>query len=408
LGDDVPRSFVRSPLPREYWVLWTGTLVNRAGTFIEPFAVLYLTSQRGFTPSQVGIALVAFGAGAVLSQLVGGWTADHIGRRATLVWGMVACAVCITLLAVARGLGPICSAAFLFGLASDLYRPASNAIVTDLVEPPQRPRAFALLFWAVNLGFSIASVAAGFLAGVSYTLLFVVDAATCLVFALVILLGIRVDPPRPASLDLENPAGFRTALRDPVMIALVTLTVLSTTVYFQNTVTLPLAMLDHGLQPRDYGLVIALNGILIVALQPFSIRLLAGFARLRVLAVSYVLIGVGFWLTGFASSSWGYAGTVLVWTLGEIGTAGLLGSLVSDLAPPEARGRYAAVWGTSFGIATLIAPLVGTRLYQYVGPSALWTACLAGGVVAALGCLVLEPTVQRRLETVTGPLPSPA
>ena len=404
----MPRSLARPALPREYWVLWAGTLVNRAGTFIEPFAVLYLTSQRGFTPAQVGIALVAFGLGAVLSQLVGGWTADRIGRRATLVWGMVACAVCIALLAVARGLGPICSAAFLFGLASDLYRPASSALVTDLVEPAQRPRAFALLFWAVNLGFSVASVAAGFVAGVSYTLLFVVDAATCLAFALVILLGIRSDPPRPPAVDLEKPAGFRTALRDPVMLALVGLTILSATVYFQNTVTLPLAMLADGLQPRDYGLVISINGILIVALQPFSIRLLAGFDRLRVLAVSNILLGAGFWLTGFASSAWGYAGTVVVWTLGEIGTAGLALSLVGDLAPPEARGRYAAVWGTSFGVATLTAPLLGTRLYQFVSPSALWTACLLGGLAAAVGFVALRPSVQRRLRTATRPLPSPA
>jgi MFS family permease len=316
--------------------------------------------------------------------------------------------VCIALLAVARGLGPICSAAFLFGLATDLYRPASNALVTDLVEPPQRPRAFALLFWAVNLGFSVASVAAGFVAGVSYSLLFVIDAVTCLAFSVVILVGIRADPPRPPALDAENPAGFRTALRDPLMLALVGLTVLGSTVYSQNTVTLPLSMLADGLHPRDYGIVIALNGILIVAIQPFSIRLLGRYDRLRVLAVSNALIGLGFWLTDFASSSWGYAGTVVVWTLGEIGTAGLLGSLVGDLAPPEARGRYAAVWGTSFGIATVTAPLIGTRLYQYVGPSALWAACLLGGLVTAAGFVAMQPSVHRRLGTATRPLPSPA
>ena len=399
----------RPPLPREYWVLWTGTLVNRAGTFIEPFAVLYLTSQRGFSPSQVGVALVAFGVGAVLSQLVGGWTADHIGRRATLVWGMVACAVCIGLLGVARGLGPISSAAFLFGLASDLYRPASNALVTDLVDPPQRPRAFALLFWAVNLGFSVASVAAGFIAGVSYTLLFVVDATTCLAFSVVILFGIRTDPPRPPAADLDNPAGYGTALRDPVMLAVVALTTLGAAVYFQNSVTLPLAMLDDHLTPRDYGLVMSINGILIVAIQPFSIRWLGRFRRLRVLAFANVLLGIGFWLTRFAHAPLSYGATVIVWTLGEIATAGLLGSLIADLAPPEARGRYAAVWGSSFGLATMLAPLVGTRVYQYVGPAALWNGCLAVGLLTGLGFLVLQPTVRRRLgATGIAPLPSPA
>src|SRR5262249_10505122 len=172
LAGSVPSSGAsRAALPREYWVLWTGTLVNRAGTFIEPFAVLYLTAQRGFSPSQVGVVLVAFGIGAALSQIVGGWTADHLGRRFTLAWGMVAAATCITLLGLARGLGPISFAAFLFGLASDLYRPATNALVTDLVGPADRRRAFALLFWAVNLGFAVASAAAGFVAAVSSTLL---------------------------------------------------------------------------------------------------------------------------------------------------------------------------------------------------------------------------------------------
>jgi MFS family permease len=388
-------------LPREYWVLWTGTLVNRAGTFIEPFAVLYLTTQRGFSPSQVGVVLVAFGIGAALSQIVGGWTADHLGRRFTLVWGMAAAATCITLLGLARGLGPISFAGFLFGLASDLYRPATNALVTDLVAPADRHRAFALLFWAVNLGFALASAAAGFVAAVSYTLLFVVDAATCLAFCLVILVGIRRDPPRP------DPAGFGTALRDPIMLALVALTVASAAVYFQNGVTLPLAFLHDGLSPRAFGLVMSLNGVLIVALQPFAIRWLGRFGRLSVLAAGFALIGVGFGLTGFAHSAWGYAVTVVVWTLGEIATAGVAGSLVADLAPPEARGRYAAVWGSSFGVATLIAPLLGSWTYQFVSPAAVWTGCLVGGLVSAAGALALRPAVRRRLGPLV-PQASPA
>ncbi len=386
----------RPPLPRAFWVLWTGTLVNRAGTFIEPFAVLYLTTQRGFSPSQVGVVLVAFGIGAALSQLVGGWTTDHLGRRTTLVWGMVAAATCITLLGLARGLGPISFAAFLFGLASDLYRPATNAFITDVVDPPQRRRAFALVFWAVNLGFAVASAAAGFVAAVSYNLLFVVDAVTCLAFAGVILVGIRSDPPRPDAADVENPAGYRTALRDPIMLALVGLTVASAAVYFQNGVTLPLAFLHDGLSPRAFGLVMSINGLLIVALQPFAIRWLARFGRLEVLATGYVLIGLGFWLTGFAHAAWAYAVTVVVWTLGEIATAGLAGSLVADLAPPEARGRYAAVWGSSFGVATLLAPLVGSWTYQYVSPRAVWLGCLVVGAASAAGAMALRPAVRRR------------
>ncbi len=395
------------PLPRAYWVLWTGTLVNRAGTFVEPFAVLYLTSQRGFSPSQVGLALVAYGLGAALSQIVGGWAADHAGRRATLVWGMAMAGLSLALLGAARGLGPICAAAFLVGLASDVYRPASNALVTDLVGPQERRRAFALLFWAVNLGFSLAAVTAGYVAGISYTLLFAIDALTCLAFAAVVAVGIRHDPPRPPAADADNPAGYRTALRDPVMLALVALTVLSATVYFQNSITLPLAVTHDGFPPRDYGLVLAVNGVLIVALQPLAVRVLRRFNRIRVLAVGSAMIGIGFWLTMFADSVAAYMATVVVWTLGEIATAGLAGSLVADLAPPEARGRYAAVWGSSFGVATLLAPLFGTWTYQYLGATAVWVGCLIAGLVVAAGFLAMQPAVQRRLSAPVT-LPSPA
>jgi MFS family permease len=383
-------------LPRAYWVLWTGTLVNRAGTFVEPFAVLYLTTQRGFSPTQAGIALVFYGLGAAGSQLLGGWAADRIGRRTTLVAGLVAAAAALLLLGAARSLSTVCVAALLVGVSGDLYRPASAALVADLVSPIDRPRAYALLFWAVNLGFSVAAVTAGLLAEVSYTLLFVGDALTCLAFAAVVALGIRHDPPRPPPADPGSPGGFGTALRDPLVLGLVALTLLSACVYFQNAVTLPLAVTADGLSPAVYGAIMAVNGVLIVLLQPVAIRLLRGYDRARLLGIGSGLIGLGFFLTTYARTPLAYGATVVVWTIGEIVTAGLAASLVADLAPPEARGRYQAVWGTSFGVAALIAPAAGTWTYQYLGPTVLWVGCLVAGLVGAAGFSWLSPRFRAR------------
>jgi MFS family permease len=383
-------------LPRAYWVLWTGTLVNRAGTFVVPFAVLYLTSARGYSAVQAGLVITVYGLGAAFSQLIGGWAADRIGRRATLAWGLAISALSLALMGAARGLPEICAAALLVGLAGDTYRPASSALVADLVPPDRRPRAYALIFWAVNLGFTVASVTAGFLAERSYTLLFVLDAATCLAYAGIVLVGIRHDPPRPPVPEGDAPGSFTTALRDPLMLALVGLTVATAVVYHQNAITLPLAITDDGLSPAVYGTVSAVNGLLIVLLQPWTIRWTLRFDRMRVLAAATALIGLGFGLTAFASTPLEYAGTVVVWTLGEIATAGLAVSLVADLAPVDARGRYQAVWGTSFGIAALLAPPLGTFTYQVVGPTALWAGCVVVGVLAALGYLALSPAAARR------------
>ena len=180
------------------------------------------------------------------------------------------------------------------------------------------------------------------------------------------------------------------------MLALVGLTVLGATVYMQVVNTLPLAIVGHGLSTSTYGLVAGLNGLLIVVLQPFALRAISRFDPFRVLAVSQVLIGLGFGLTAFATSLLQFAGTVAVWTLGEIAGAGLIAALVADLAPPEARGRYSAVWGTSFGISSLLAPAVGTTTYQFLGPDVLWAGCFIAGLVAAAGFLALAPAVRRR------------
>lgn len=393
----------RSPLPRTFWVLWVGILVNRAGTFVEPFLIIYLTTQRGLSAASAGTVLVAFGAGAFASQLLGGGLADHLGRRVTVVGGMAVSFVALLSLGAARTMPELLVAAFLVGVVGDIHRPAVSALVADLVEPAERPRAYGLNFWAVNLGFTIAAVAAGYLAEVSFTLIFAIDAVTCLAFAGVVLLGIRHDPPRHAFGDAPEPAaeavrppGYGTALRDLVLMSLCGLVLLHGIVYMQVWIALPLSVVDSGLSLHDYGLIAALNGLLIVLFQPWVSARAGGFDRMRTIAFAMLVQGVGFGLTALADTVPVYALTVAVWTSGEILAAGLLGATVADLAPVEARGRYQGVFGTAFGAAAMLAPLFGTRVYQHLGEAALWLACLLIGAVTAIGFLALGPAARRR------------
>ncbi len=215
-------------------------------------------------------------------------------------------------------------------------------------------------------------------------------------FGLIVWVGLRSDPPRPAPADDLPAAGYATALRDRLMLALVGLTILTATVYMQVGNTLPLAIVGHHLPTSSYGIVAGLNGLLIVILQPLALRLIRRRDPFHVLATGQFLIGLGFGLTAFARTLPQFAGTVAVWTLGEIAGAGLIAAMIADLAPAQARGRYAAVWGTSFGVASLLAPAVGTTTYQYLGPDVLWAGCFVAGLVAAAGFLALGPAVRVR------------
>jgi MFS family permease len=382
-------------------VVFVGTLVNRAGTFVEPFLILFLTTQRGFSPAQAGLVLAVYGVGGLFSQVVGGWLTDRVGRRVTLAGSMLAAAASLLLLGSATT-GPVLAAgALLVGFFGDMYRPASQALVADVVPPEKRPLAFGYIFWAVNLGFSVAGLAAGFLAERGYWQLFVLDAATCVGFAVVILVGIPHDPPRPSrEPGASGPTpGFGTAVRDRTFMILIVAWCAQAVAYFQSFLVLPLAVTDAGLPPSAYGLVAATNGIVIVLLQPFAVRLTAHRDPSRTIAVSLAITALGFWLQSFATTLPAFLACTIVWTLGEIGVSGHAPAIVSDLADPLARGRYMGLFGAAFGVAGLLAPLVGPRTYEYLGATTLWTAsALLFLVAAAVNLAIRRTVILRRAE----------
>lgn len=375
-------------LPRAFWGVFWATLINRLGGVIEPFLALYLAS-RGFSIAEVGVLLALSGAGSMLGQLLGGVSADRFGRRQTYLAGMVGAAAMFALLGVADATWLIVAAAFMAGLFLDFYRPASQAIVNDLLDGEARVRAFGLLFWVVNVGFATAAVMAGVLAERGYTLLFVVDAITCVIAGVIVYVVVRGDT-RPEG-HADTPGGLADVLRDRAFLAFCAVTLLQASVYMQMFTTFPLAMREDGFGPSSYGLVAAINGIVIVVAQPVLLPYLTRRDPLRVLATGIVLIGAGFGVVGLTGEVWAYALPVVVWTIGEILVNTVGPSLVAALSPDHLRGRYAGVWGTTFSLAFVLAPLVGGPVLGAYGDRALWSGCAVVCAIAAAGALMLRP-----------------
>src|SRR4026209_1099501 len=96
-------------LPPTYWLLWSGTLINRLGGFVIPFLTLYLTSQRDVPVSQAALMVSLFGAGSFLSQLIGGELTDRLGRRPVMLMSFLVTPVIMVTLGLVRNL-PIIAA----------------------------------------------------------------------------------------------------------------------------------------------------------------------------------------------------------------------------------------------------------------------------------------------------------
>nr|WP_062339938.1 MFS transporter [Herbidospora sakaeratensis] len=392
------RQFVHSRvggLPREFWVLFSGTAVNKLGAMAQPFMGIYLTQSRGVSVATTGFVLMLWGCGSLLSQPVAGFLADRIGRRATLTGGMVATAATMIFLGYAHDLTAIAVGMFVLGMVVDTYRPASQAMLADLISPEDRPRAYGLLFWAINLGFSIAMVAGGRLAAGGFLLLFWIDAAGCLIFGF--LVWRLIPETRPPAAE-RLPGGYRDVLRDRTMVAFVLMNLAYTCTYLQAFQTLAIAMTQRGLPPEAFGTAIALNGALIILVQPITTAWLTRFSPSLVLASGFAVVGAGFALQAFATTTLQYALAVAVWTCGEILTAGMPLAITSALAPPHLRGRYNGLYGLSWSVGAAVTPVLGTRLLE-VGHEALWLTTGALGLVAAAGQLLLAPSIRNRTRT---------
>src|SRR5690242_1342947 len=232
-------------LPRTYWILWTGALINRLGGFVMPLLALYLTGERGLSVAQAGLVISLFGGGALLSGPVGGFFADRSGRRTTLVAALVLGALAMLHLSLARHPLHVAAAAFLLGLLGEMYRPAVSAAIADLVPPADRARAYGILYWAVNLGFAVGSALGGALSRYGWYLLFVGDAVTTLAYAAIV--WMRVPETRPAHLVHAAREPVWAPLADRRFVVFCSLMALVVLLFNQAFVTLPLDVRAHGL-----------------------------------------------------------------------------------------------------------------------------------------------------------------
>jgi len=377
-------------MPRTVWVLFVGTLIDRFGSFVFVFLAVYLTG-KGYTAPQAGLAIGAYGVGAICASLVGGWLADHLGRRNTIVLSMVLSASVMMGLSQAEGYALLMVLTVLAGFCAEMYRPAATALIADVTTPAQRVTAFALYRLAINAGFAIGPAVGGLMAHKSFFLLFVGDAVTSLAYA-----GIAIAAlPNRVVEHHAHQAGrsaLRSILQDSGFLMFLGSTMAASMVFMQHISTYPLQITALGYSSTVFGALISLNGVIIclteLPLTSYTRRLPAR----RVMVIGMLVFGTGFALTGFATTIPLLAATVVIWTLGEMFYFPMAAAHVANISPPDMRGRYQGAWGISWGLGAVLGPVLGTALFA-IAPRAVWPAC---GAIAMLGSLLLLPATRER------------
>ena len=393
-----------------FWSLLAGMFVNRLASFMITFLALYLVRDRGFAPDAAGRVVSLFGVGSLVAGPLGGTLADAIGRRATMLLSFVVGAVVVGAIGFLRDPALLALFAFLGALAGQLYQPAMNAAVADVVPFEDRARAWGITYWVVNLGWTFGLAIGGLLAARSFTAVFLADAATTLVFAAIVLR--RVPETRPAGTEVHSPlAGLARVFADAPFVAFLALHLLALVVFVQFQLAAPVDMSAHGVGPGTFAALLSINGLGVVILQPLLGPTLARRDSGRLLALSAVFIGSGFGVYALAGPLPPlpvYLAGVALWTLGEVTGFPAAATVVANLAPAALRGRYQGAFSMAWGVAFTIAPVLGGEVLTRAGAIALWATCLAIGLAVAAGHLAAAGPRRRRLAAVAEAASPPA
>lgn len=374
-------------LPREVWMLSAVFLVSRSGQVVQTFFTLYLIEVLGYGLGTAGQVLAVYGFGYFLGTFVGGWLCDRIGPLRIQFLSLALSGLGCLVLEHLRALPAIMAMTFFIAVAAEAFSPANLSALAIFSPPQLQARAVALNRMALSLGLATGAAVGGWLAMRDYALLFRVEGAACLAAAALLGLLFRSHAAaraRPASEPAPS-GGDVHPLRDGAFLAFLGLIFLTMLIILQAWSTYPIYLTQvYGMAKSHYGLLMTLNGLLMLLFEMVIAHSTARFQPLTIMGVGSLLLGLGFAILPLGSTWTVAVASVFIWTTGDMLGTPAAGGWVARRAGTVHRGKYMGLYTMTWGLGWIVAPPAGAFLYQMAGPDSLWLALgLLGGLLWA-------------------------
>lgn len=379
------------------WLLAGVMLINRCGTMVLPFLTLYLTQHLHYTVTDAGIIMAVYGAGAFVGTFFGGRLTDRFGFYYVQLVSLLFGGAFLLVLQFVTGFYALCGSVFIFTLFGDSFRPANQAAIAFYSEADTRTRAFSLNRLAINLGWAVGGGLGGWLAGISYNLLFWADGLTCLCAGLVLWRFLPVPtstgssvtqnaPPTPLTNTLPEP--FASPYQDKLFVAFVICSALYFTVFMQLFSIVPLYF-KEVLQMTEgrIGALMALNGLLIVGIEMALVYRLEqqNYAKNSLIAAGVFFTAVSFLILTATTATFAALLFILLITMSEMLAMPFIQSFTVERAGPATRGQYLALYAMGGALAQTAAPAFGSQMVAHLGYPTHWLTLAGISLISAAG-----------------------
>jgi MFS family permease len=389
--------------PKPFKVLVLATFIDRLGGFLLfPFFAVYIIERFGVGMTQVGFLFSMFAGGSIIGSTLGGALADKYGRRSMVLLGLISSGIGSILMGIVDDLIIFFIVAAILGVLGDLGGPARQAMVVDLLPKDLQTEGFGLLRVAVNVSATIGPIFGGFLASESYMLLFIADATSSLITALIVFITIPETKPekqddKPEESVMKTMIGYKEVFKDSVYIMFLAVSIITVLVYMQLYSTLSVFLLTVYEFPKEnFGILVAMNALMVVLFQFWITKRTSKYAPMKMMALGTLLYMIGFGMYGFISEVYLFFVAMFILTVGEMIVIPVSQAAVALFAPEDKRGRYMAIYGFSWSIPNLFGVVVAGLVMDYIGPNWVWYITGILSLIAIIGFLLLQGVVKTR------------
>jgi MFS family permease len=377
--------------PQKFWFVVLVSFIDRVGgTLLFPFFSLYITQKFQVGMTQAGLVLGLLSIFGLFGGMIGGALTDKFGRRKLILFGLVFSALSTLSIGLVNDFAALIPLAMVVGLLSDVAGPAHAAMIADILPEHQRQEGFGILRVVGNMAWIIGPTIGGFVANRSFFALFVIDAITSCIVAVIFYLLISETKPegQPDQMRqsiLATFKGYGTVLRDFAFMAFMAAGMLMGVVYQQMYNSLSVYLRDnHGIEPQGYGFLLTTSAITVILFQFSVTRIIKRRPPFLMMALGTIFYMIGFSMFGFVTVYAMFALAVIVITIGEMIVMPTTQALAANFAPQDMRGRYMAVFGLTWMIPATVGPGAAGVILDNFNPNLLW---YIGGVLCAISAL---------------------
>ena len=354
-----------------------------------------LTARDMGASLEVAAFLVAlFGLGQLVGDVPAGLIATRFGEKRALISAALLEAVALLLCSRADDVWLLVVGVFAAGLSSAVVGLARQAYLTEVVPAHQRARALSTLGGVYRIGQFLGPLIGAFVVAVAnLSTAYAVAAVFSLAAAL--LTGALPEVAGRVRGDVPRGPGFIEVVRSRWQ-ALATLGVGAMVITLGRAARLsilPLWAEAVGITPETTALIFALAALADMSMFYPSGWIMDRFGRFYSAVPMLVVLGIGFAVLPLAQDTWTVALVAVLLGVANGFSAGIVMTLGSDSAPPNARATFLGAWRLLTDTGNAGGPLLVSVV---VALAPLWAASVAIGVVCWFGAAWMTRWLPRR------------